>query len=181
VADIDGVIVRLKRIVAGFDFTRIGMDQSLGRDVANVIVERIQDRSENGNGPDGAAWKKNSTKEPPPGGYKGWKLKRYGWDEPNKRTGQMLSTLALKGKTTVEKDVVTLRYGWNVAPTTGGSPTALVSKQDTKRTDVQKAEYAHTGGAHGIKRPFYAIGDGDAHAVVELCQKSLDDYIKTNG
>jgi hypothetical protein len=175
--NVDAVMYRLRNVVAEFDFTIPGADQSLGRDVANLIVGRIDDRCAVSYGPDSVPWQPNSEKEPPKGGYKGAKLRKYGWDETNRRTGQMLSILALKGRTTIEKDLITLRYGRDEAPSRGGSPSGVVTDGDKKRTDVQKAEYAHTGGRWGIKRPFYALGPGDKEAVVEFVQEKLDQYI----
>jgi len=79
----------------------------------------------------------------------------------------------------VEKELVTLHYGTNQPPTRGGSPTGLVSKQDEKRIDEQKAEYAQTGGKHGEKPPFYATAEGDPEAIVEVCQENVNDWIRS--
>ena len=92
-----------------------------------------------------------------------------------------LHSIVKGDETTIEADLITLRYGTDMPPIQGrgsGSPKQLVTKGDKKRTDNEKAEYAHTGGRWGIKRPFYAVGDGDAEAVTEVCRESLDEYIK---
>jgi len=77
--NIDQIVAYLDWFVASFDFTRPGIAQNLGRDVANVVVERIQKQSsEELAGPDGNPWPQNSTQESPKGGYKGWKIRKYG-------------------------------------------------------------------------------------------------------
>ena len=131
-------------------------------------------------GPDGAVWDPNSTTEPPVGGYKGWKERKYGWDdEPNRRTNQMLSQTSLFGdKTRIEKHLVTLRYGTDQPPSRSASPNGFISDADRKVTDTQKAEWAHTGGKHGHVRGFYGAGDGDAEALCEVAQENLNDYIR---
>jgi len=179
-SNIDQVVAWLEQFVADFDFTRPGVDQNLGRDIANVVVERIQDRSQQQLDPDGSPWPENSTKPSPwmPNGYKAWKEERYGWSQPGYRTGQMLGITALKGQTEIEQKKVTLRYGWGAQTHQSFAPTGYLSKQDEKRTDREKAEYAHTGGKHGIVRRFYAIGQGDAEAALEVGQGNLNDYIR---
>jgi hypothetical protein len=72
-SNIDEVVISLERCVDGWDFTRPGADQSLGRDMARLVAERILARSQVHLGPDLTAWDENSTTEPPEGGYKGWK------------------------------------------------------------------------------------------------------------
>jgi hypothetical protein len=177
--NVNAVLVSLQRIIEGFNFTVPGRDQSLGRDVLGLMVERIDSRVSNAVGPDGTPWPENSTKEPPKGGYKGQKGRLYGWTDPGKRTGQTTSVPSLRGnKTTIEANLITMRYGTDSKPSTGGSPTQLVTKQDERRTDTQKAEYMHTGGRWHVKLPFYQVGDGDAEAVTELCQENLDEYIR---
>lgn len=171
-SNIDAVVADLKKIIDGFNFTVPGRDQSLGRDIVNLMVERIDNRCSNAVAPDGTPWPENKDS------VKKEKQRRYGWTDSGKRTGQTTSVPSLRGsKTTIEADVVTMRYGTDTAPSRGGSPTGLVSKGDAKRTDVQKAEYMHTGGFWNTKRPFYEVGEGDAEAVTELCQENLNEYI----
>lgn len=176
-SNINEVVAYLQGIVDDFNFTRPGTDGSLGRDVRNLEAERIELRSgQNKTGPDGSPWPANAPT------YADWKNRKYGWSEVNKKTGRMLSLTSLKGdKTTIEKDLVTLRYGTEQATTETYSPADNRSEKcktaDGKVTDLQKAEYAHTGGKHGKKRPFYGVGEGDAEAITELCQKNLDQFI----
>jgi hypothetical protein len=177
-SNIDGLMVHLRDIVDGFNFTRVGTDQSLGRDVANLVVARIAQRGVTDKGGISGPWPENSTKEPPKGGYKGYKERRYGVDQPNVRTGQMLSQPSLFGRTTVEAYLITMRYGTGEVAdrTTTGVPLA---KADTKRTDIEKAYFAHTGqSVHKIKRPFYEVDESDGTAVVEFLQQKLDAYIE---
>jgi len=175
-SNIDQVVVYLKGIVDDFSFTRPGTDQNLGRDVRNLEAERIDERCSRAVGPDGKPWDVNADK------YGKWKDRVYGWNHPNVKTGNMLTYTSLQGdKTTIEKDLVTLRYGIDKATTETYSPvdnrTEKCKEADGKVTDIQKAEYAHTGGRWGKKRPFYAIGEGDAEEITALCQKNLDQYI----
>jgi hypothetical protein len=164
-----------------FEFTRPGRDQSLGRDIANELVDSIDGRNSQRVDPDGAAWPPNSTKEPPKGGYKGWKKRKYGLDdEPNVRTGQMVSRLSLYGRTKIEPKLVTLVYGIDAPPDSSAAPTGYISNADKSTTDVRKAYYAHTGqGPHGTKRRFYEATNEDAVKLAELVQENLNDYIRS--
>jgi len=180
-SNIDEVIAYLNDFVDGFDFTRVGADQSLGRDVKNRVVERIAARCALSVGPDGVAWQQNSTKSSPwlPGGYKQWKEEEYGWpDNPNYRTGQTLSATSLGAASVIRPKEIEVRYGTGRAPTRSYSPNSHIEEADKKVTDLQKAEWAHDGGASGIKRPFFGLGEGDDVAIVELCQENLNQYIR---
>jgi hypothetical protein len=180
----DQVVAYLKRFADGFDFTRVGVDQSLGRDLKNVVVARIAERCAKSVGPDGQPWEKNSTTSSPwmPYGYKGWKDEEYEWpDNPNYRTGQMLSALSLGAASRITAREVIVAYGTGLPPKRSVSPNNHFDPEtDGVVTDLEKAEWAHDGGAHGVKRPFYALGDGDAAALVELCQHNLNEYILTS-
>jgi hypothetical protein len=170
----------LTDFVDKFDFTRPGHSQSLARDVADVVVECIQERSSRGVGPDGDAWEANSGKSTPwlPGGYRQWKMENYGWDDPNYRTGQMLSKMSLGGNIQINPHDIVIAYGTNTPPTRGGSPNSFFDPEtDGKVTDTQKAEWAHEDTGEKPARPFYGLGDGDDQAIVELCQENLNDYI----
>jgi hypothetical protein len=166
----------LDRWLAGFDFNRKGKDQSLGRDVAMTLIRgpdvgsmggmmgRIADEVT----PDGTPWPENKSEE-----YKEEKARLYGWDETNRRTGQMTSQEALYGRTTIEPELVTLRYGNDTPPSVGKSPTGHISASDKRVTDVEKAMHAHDQG-----RGFYGVGAGDKAAVIAVAQENLDDYIR---
>jgi hypothetical protein len=182
-SNIGQVVAWLDGFVDSFDFKRPGVDQSLGRDVMNLGAQRIRDRSLQDRTGFGTAWPPNS--ETPshwaPQGYRKWKEDNYGTDEPNSRTGQMLSLLSMKGRSTVESKQVTMIYGTDTPPTraTFGNPDPKLLARDQKVTDVQKAYFAHTGQSKKkIVRPFYQLIDDDAEAIVELCQENLNDLIR---
>ena len=162
-SNINGVVVNLRGIIAGFDLSRTGRDQSLGRDRANKLVECIHERIDRHVAPDGTPWRPNSDKPPPPGGYRKWKEDKYGLiDEPNIRTGQMTSQKSLYGHTTIEPYLITMVYGTDTPPDRSAAPTGYMSKEDKKTTDTEKAYYAHTGQSRKrIKRSFYAATAGD--------------------
>jgi len=173
----------LEGFVDSFVFTRVGNDQSLGRDVMKLAAQRMRDRSLQDRTGFGTAWQPNS--ETPtrwqPEGYRAWKEKNYGTGDPNSRTGQMLSRLSMEGRSTVEAKQVTMIYGIDQPPTAAafGSPDAKLLARDQKVTDVQKAYFAHTGQSKKkIVRPFYQLIDDDGKAIVELCQENLNGLIR---
>jgi hypothetical protein len=181
-SNIAQVVAWLDGFVDSFDFKRPGNDESLGRDVANLGVQRIQDRSLQDRTGFGTAWAPNS--ETPshwaPQGYRKWKEDNYGVGEPNSRTGQMLSQQSLFGRTRVESKQVTMVYGTDKPPdrATFGSPDAKLLARDQKVTDTFKAYLAHTGQSRkGIVRPFYQLIDDDGVAIAELCQENLNKLI----
>ena len=173
----------LAEFADGFNWTRVGEDQSLGRDMAMKIVERIIDRSLNDRRGIDGPWDDNSTTPSNryPRGYKQYKEEEYRVDQPNVRTGQMLDQLSLYGRTTIEDKVITMKYGLDAVPsrTSTGVP---LKKSDLAITDVQKAYFAHTGQSHKkIKCPFYEVDESDGAAVVAIAQANLNGYItKTN-
>lgn len=182
--NISEITAWLEGFVDSFDFKRPGIDQNLGRDVVELAAQRMRDRSLDERTGFGTAWPPNSeTPHPPwqPQGYRQWKLDNYGVDKPNSRTGQMLSQLSMKGRSTVESKQVTMIYGTDTPPTSAsfGSPDPKLLARDQKVTDCQKAYFAHTGQSKKkIVRPFYQLIDDDAEAIVALCQENLNDLIR---
>jgi hypothetical protein len=177
------VVAWLEQFVAGFVFTRPGIEGSLGKDIIYKGAQCIADRSLTHRTGLGTAWPPNS--ETPnhwhEEGYRAWKKEHYGTGEPNSRTGQMLSQQSLRGRSTVEPHLVTMIYGTDTVPDRAvfGTPTENEFAQDQKVTDVQKAYFAHTGQSkQRIVRPFYALIDEDGAAIAELCQESLNDLIR---
>jgi phage gpG-like protein len=164
----------LTDFVEHFDFTRKGREESLAHDVVDLVVARIMDRSSRGEAPDGSTWAANSTTPTKwhPQGYRQYKLDKYGWDDPNYRTGQMLSQTSLSGKIVIKQKEMEIGYGTDQPPSRGGSPTGVLLPEDLKVTDTQKAEWAHNGG-----RPFMGLGADDPEKIVELIQENLNDYI----
>ena len=170
-----GQIVRwLDDFVDSFDFLRVGEDQSLGRDIMKEVVEGIQKRSGDEKRGAGAEWDLNEPK------YAAWKVKRYklGPEEPNVRTGQMLSQKSLEGRTKIEAKEIMMIYGVGDPPdktrTLVPLPTYTrgdhVGEQIDDKTDIEKAYFAHTGqGQRGVIRPFYEVDETIAAGVIEDC------------
>jgi hypothetical protein len=182
-SNIGDIMAWLAEFADGFNFTRVGADQSLGRDMANKVVERIIDRSLTDRRGINGEWDDNSTTPSKryARGYKQYKEEEYRVDQPNVRTGQMLDQLSLYGRTTIDDKLITMKYGLDAVPSRTSTGVAL-KKADLAITDVQKAYFAHTGQSHKkIKRPFYEVDESDGAAVVELAQENLNGYImKTN-
>jgi hypothetical protein len=176
-SNIDQVMLWLRDFVESFDFLRPGVDESLGRDLVGVVVERIQDRSRRHVAPDGSFWIGNSTTPSRwyPEGYNEWKRKKYQInDEPNFRTGQMLSNLSLglNPKTVYNRHDIEIRYGIDAPPSSSAAPNGYVDPDtDGIVTDTQKAGWNQPG------RPFYGFGQGDAEALLEVAQENLNQYI----
>jgi hypothetical protein len=174
-SNIDDVMRDLEAWVKQFNFTRPGFQGSLGRDVAMAVVDGIADRSDRRRAGADAVWQENVPK------YRKWKLRKYGIDEPNARTGQMLSQLSLYGRTTIEPELVLLTYGTDTATAGavfGGEHTEKDLARDRKRTDTEKAYFAHTGQSiHKIKRPFYEMDEIISADVQKIVEESLADYL----
>lgn len=182
-ADIHQVCAWLQSFADSFDFTRPGLDQSLGRDMKNVQVQRILDRCAQHEAPDGSIWLSNS--DTPtlwmPDGYRQWKFDLYGWaDEPNYKTGQMLSKLSMGAASTITAKEIRIAYGTGQPPTKSYSPKGFFDVDtDGQVTDIEKAEWAHMDAPHRPARPFFGVGQGDAEALVECAQDNLNDYIRS--
>lgn len=175
------VIQWLHDFVDGFNFTLPGRQQSLGRDVAHLVANRIARRaSQEGRGASPTRWHENSDR-PAGKGYKSRKRKAYGWQEsdgkPNYRTGQMLSEPSLFGQTQVEPKRVLMRYGLDEAARDCKSPTdnrtPSQKRGDAAVTDRQKAGYAHELG-----RDFYELDDQIVAALVAEIENRLATYIR---
>jgi phage gpG-like protein len=174
-SNIDHVVAFLEGFVDSIDFRRPGVEGSLGRDIMYRVAERMHNRALSDRRGIGEPWDKNEPK------YAAWKAKNYGVEEPNSRTGQMLSQKSMRGRSTVEPKVVTMIYGTGDPPDNAvfGTPREKLLEQDKKVTDVQKAYFAHTGQSkHKILRPFYEVDESDGQAVTELIQKDVNDLIR---
>jgi hypothetical protein len=171
-ANVDQVMRGLEDWLDSFNFLRRGEDQCLGRDVMNEVVEGIQTRSiDNHQGADDV-WPKNAEK------YRKWKDKRYGTTEPNVRTGEMLSELSLRGRSIIEAELVTMRYGLGVPPTRAAFTDKPLTEADKSITDIEKAYFAHTGqSAKKIRRPFYELDETIAANVRKVIAENLNDFI----
>jgi len=178
-----------RQFIHGFNFTRPGKDQSLGRDIANVIIRGpeldglggVMGRCADQKDPEGKEWAKNSTKpiRGYPGGYAEFKEEKYGIiDEANRRTGQMLSQLTLTAKTKVGATEIEIRPGTDQPPSSSAAPTGKLSEADKAVTDTQKIGFAHTETPTKPARKFYAANDEDRRNVIAVAQENLDDYIR---
>jgi hypothetical protein len=158
-----------------FNFTRVGSDQSLGRDVAHKEVDQIEGRCSRQVGPDGEPWDKNTDST-----MEGKEVLGWGDNTPNVATNNMLNKIALFGETRVEPYRVTLVYGTNAKASKSYSPSGKLRKSDEKLTDREKAYFAHTGqGPHATERPFYGFGEGDRAAIIDdVLQPALNEAIR---
>ncbi len=98
ISNVGDVVGFLEACVDSFDFKRVGIEGWLGDDVKMKVVKCIYDRSLDTKGGISGHWDKNEPK------YRAWKEKKYGIvDDPNVRTGQMLSQKSLDGRSTRSK------------------------------------------------------------------------------
>lgn len=171
----DEVVTWLEGFVQSFDFTRPGVDQSLGRDAANAVCLGIATRS--------LAQRRGATTNWPdlsdnPWKYRTWKREKYGLDnEPNSRTGQMLSMTSLRGKTTYSPLEVRVTYGTDQPPASSAAPTGYLSASDEKVTDTQKATWATAGAKNRPARPFFELDEAISQGVFDVVEQNLIDYI----
>ena len=175
----DEVCDWIERFVLSFDFTRPGLDRSRGRDLAHVVAGQIAARSSaHQRGADPEKWERNEKR------YRRRKERSYGWaDDPNYRTGQMLSEASLFGEPIVEPRLITMRYGTDEKPDRTWSPQDNRSpaevRKDESVTDRQKAGWAHQETAERPARPFYELDDEIASAVIEVAADALREYLLT--
>ena len=160
-------ITWIEHLVDSVNFTLPGVEGSLGRDLAGKVAEGIAERSACAQAPDGSDWDPNEAK------YAKWKAKRYriGGHEPNRRTGQMLSPKALLGQTTVEPDLVLMRYGTGEAPTRTATGAEL-SVGDESTTDIEKAYFCSK------HRPFYALDERIKDEVFAVAQEAVNKLVR---
>ncbi len=188
-SNIHEVVGWLRQFVEGFNFTRPGKDQSLGRDILNVVVRGrnldslggILGRCAEHKDPEGNEWAPNSSKPSRwhPKGYAGFKEDEYGIiDEPNRRTGQMLSQLTMTAKSTIGPTEIEIRPGTDQPPSSSAAPTGLLSEEDKKVTDTEKIIFAHTETPDKPARKFYGVNEEDRRNVIEVAQENLNDYIR---
>ncbi len=181
-SNVDEVEADLIEFVKGFNFTTVGHEGALGREIVKTVAAGIQARGVQDQRSAAVDWPEN-TDNPPGKGYASWKAKRYGFPKaiPNVRTNQMLSMPSLEGaQTTIEPDLITMRYGTGEVTDRSDSPNRYLGKEDTRKTDLEKANFAHTGqGPHGTLRPFYEFDDEIAREVIEVVvQKALEEYLE---
>lgn len=181
--NIDQVVAWLEGFVQSFDFTRPGVDQSLGRDIVNEVCGGILTRSVTERaGADGYWPSVSDTPHPPWPSYRAAKRDRYGIDdEPNSRTGQMLSMTSLRGRTTYAPTEIQITYGTGQPPSSSAAPTGYLSAADQAVTDVQKAQWATEGTDTAPPRPFFQLDDTIEAGVFQVVADNLRQYILTEG
>jgi len=154
--NLDEVMDFIRKSHATFGFHVQGESgQSIGEECCEAGAQTIHSIgiSEQRGGKTGA-WPANSTDPPKSGGpsYAARKRRAYGHTIVNARTndgpGSMLSLESLKGVPAVTPHQVDWKYGLQRPPTAG-----VVWRDDLRRTDEQKAGYAHEQ-----KRNFFELG-----------------------
>jgi hypothetical protein len=181
-SNVDQITHDLQEWIDEFNFTRPGEEGSLGHDVAMAVVEGIIQRSHDQRRGADVDWPENAPD------YAAWKAKRYklSAQEPNIRTGQMLSQSSLYGQTTIEPELVTMRYGIGAVPTRTSTGAELprhtrgkhAGEQIDDLTDIEKAYFAHTGqGPNGVKRPFYELDEVISADVQRVIAENLERHI----
>ena len=151
--------------LCNWDFTVTGQDQALGRELAtHVVAQGIADRSMRSEAPDGSMWMANAPL------YRAWKKSHYGFDQPNVRTGQMLSLESLVGDTTVGPELVEMRYGTGRPPVAAATLGAEMTQGDKDITDIEKAFFC------SAERPFYGLDDEISEEARIHAQAALDKF-----
>jgi hypothetical protein len=110
VADVSSNLARvellLDELADGFSFSTPGAQASLGRELADIVVDGIADRSIGDQAaPDGSQWPELSPK------YLASKVRQGYPATIGVRTGQMLSRVELAGDVSIGASTVTIRYG----------------------------------------------------------------------
>ncbi len=166
-ADLRGFVVGT---IETFDFRAATEEgRALGEILPDVIADGISERSTRERAaPSTGTWRENEEK------YKRRKLRLYGVGETNSRTGQMLSILSLRGKVTIEPQLLTMEYGTGQPPSSGS--TGYISDQDRLITDEDKAFYAAEDG-----RGFYELDETIGRDLDEEVGKCLDAHLKRQG
>ena len=120
-------------LIAGFNLTLPGRDQSIGRDMAvaaagGIVVRTVIDQEDSSGNP----LKPNNPK------YAARKLKEHDVSKVGILTGQMLSMASVMGKVAVGPESVEVSYGTGEKPSAYATRGTITGKEPT---DVQKAGY----------------------------------------
>lgn len=154
--------------VRTFDFTLPGRGgETLGRDLAVRAALGIQQRSADGEDPDGNPWKPNEEK------YAKYKHDRYQVDRPGELGGQMLSLTSLLGKPEVTAENVLMVYGWNTPPPADARNGVPLTPSERKATDREKGSYFTDGG-----RRFYELDDATCESMVAVAAAALETHLR---
>ncbi|WP_422927029.1 hypothetical protein [Singulisphaera sp. PoT] len=167
-SNIDEIEAKIKALVDSVSFTMPGENQSLARDIVDLVVTEIADRTlDRKQQADGTALKANSP------AYAAYKARRYKVDPhaPLVRTGQLLSQESLRGRPIISANSIEMRYGTGQPPAKAASGVPL-SKADQNTTDLEKAKHVSKD------RPFYELDDDIAEKVVELAGRVILKHFK---
>jgi hypothetical protein len=162
---IDEYFRKLTALIATFNFTRQGHQESMGKDAAGIVAQGIIDRSVNDQGGPTGIWLANDPD------YTVDKVAKYNVSLIGFRTGQMISLPSLLGKLDITPDEVLIHYGTSKAPTSSMASNYL-SKGDQDVTDNQKAQYFTEK-----KGPFFALDDKIADEVHKYFEHELGLFI----
>jgi len=147
--------------------------RALGETLVDEIVDGIAARSlQTRSAPSTGKWPENS--DEPPTHYRTKKMKEFGVAATNSRTGQMLSPESLRGKVTVEPELVRIEYGTDEPASEAISGVHAEGAKEARRaghryilpsrerqyTDVEKAMFADEQ-----KRGFFELDD-------DICDKT---------
>jgi hypothetical protein len=171
--NLDAVMGFVRRAHQSFGFhVDSGNGKSVGEAAVEAGAQAIHDLGyEQQRGGKTTSWPENSD-NPPGKGYRSRKKKAYGIEETNRRTddgpGTMLNEESIKGTPVVEQRLVTWKYGLGVLPSGG-----VVWKDDLRRTDTEKAGYAHEQ-----ERGFFEIGPEMKSAIGQVVARGFTEHLK---
>lgn len=153
-SNIDDVEKWEKDLIDGFDFTRVGEEQSLGRDMVRDVAQGIHDRT--------VAERRDATGAPVKSNeyhYAVWKAEKLGVYQPLIKTGRMLSLVSLIGNPEISPDLIVMPYG------TG-------EEDEDGVTDRDKAGYVSG------ERPFFALDDAIVDRLADRAGEAFDKLIQ---
>ena len=158
---------RLEALIATFDFTRQGQNESMGKEAAGIVAEGILDRSISDQaGPDGA-WLANDPK------YTERKRRPYGVELIGVRTGQTCSRFtSLLGRVDVSPQHVEIHDGTG-GYAEQGQAMHPVYEADQLWTDVSKAQFFTEN-----KGAFFKLDTTIAEKVIGYFAAELEEFIR---
>lgn len=170
-SNVDAVAKHVEDLIATFDFTRPGIEESMGKDALHAIAEDIASSA--------AALQANPTGDPFPDNepeYAEYKARKYGMHPPayGFRTGQTFSLESLLGEQSIGPDSAEMRYGTGQPPSRS-SASGYISEADQEITDIEKM-YFLTNGADPIHP--YEIGPYAEEAIRDVMEEGLRKHLE---
>jgi hypothetical protein len=161
---------RMVEAIRTFDFEVAHEGRVLGKIIADEIADGIMQRSsETQSSPSEGHWPPNEAR------YARAKMKYYGTDKTNYRTGQMVSKESLLGEVDVVARLVRIMYGAD-RPPVKTSINDWVPLIDQHATDTDKSFYAHEQG-----RGFFELDDEICNTVYTAVNAALAEHLHTHG